>query len=119
MLVAHRQAHLHQGGLLEFPGGKVDPGEDALAALCRELLEELDIRVEAATPLIDVDHAYPDKHVLLEVWTVSGFSGTPRGMQGQPLVWMDVRDLDPARFPAANAAIIHRLHGGGDAPRER
>jgi len=109
VLVARRHAHLHQGGLWEFPGGKIDDGESCHAALCRELAEELDIRVEAAEPLLDVEHRYPDKRVRLEVWTVTSFSGTPRGLQGQPLEWVDAARLDPACFPAANAAIIEAL----------
>lgn len=106
VLVARRHDHLHQGGLWEFPGGKVHAGESTFEALRRELAEELDIRVETAAPLIEVEHRYPDASVRLEVWTVSAFAGTPRGMQGQPLAWVATAALDPARFPAANAAII-------------
>jgi 8-oxo-dGTP diphosphatase len=109
ILVAHRQAHLHQGGLWEFPGGKIHAGESCREALCRELHEELDIRVEVAAPLIEIEHAYIDKRVRLEVWNVTSFRGDPRGMQGQPIAWRHVDELDPAHFPAANAAIIRAL----------
>jgi 8-oxo-dGTP diphosphatase len=109
VLVARRHDHLHQGGLWEFPGGKIHDGESAFAALCRELAEELDIHVEAAAPLVEIDHHYPDKSVRLEVWSVTAFSGIPRGMQGQPLEWLAVEALEPANFPAANLAIIEAL----------
>jgi len=109
VLVARRHDHLHQGGLWEFPGGKIHDGESTFAALCRELAEELDIQVEAAAPFVEIDHHYPDKSVRLEVWTVTLFSGTPHGMQGQPLAWLAVSALEPANFPVANAAIIEAL----------
>jgi 8-oxo-dGTP diphosphatase len=109
VLVARRHEHLHQGGLWEFPGGKIHAGESCFEALCRELEEELDIEVGSAEPLIDIEHAYPDKTVRLEVWTVSAWTGTPRGLQGQPLAWIAVDALDPAQFPAANRAIIEAL----------
>jgi 8-oxo-dGTP diphosphatase len=109
VLVARRHDHLHQGGLWEFPGGKIHAGESSHEALCRELVEELDIRVETAAPLIDIEHHYPDKSVRLEVWSVGAFHGTPRGLQGQPLAWLSPAALDPAQFPAANAAIIEAL----------
>lgn len=109
VLVARRHDHLHQGGLWEFPGGKLHDGETTFAALCRELAEELDIRVGAAKPLLEIEHHYADKSVRLEVWAVTAFSGTPRGMQGQPLAWIAVDALDPANFPAANRAIIETL----------
>lgn len=106
VLVAQRSPERHQGGLWEFPGGKVEPGEPARAALARELSEELGIAVEEARPLIRVRHDYPDKSVLLDVWRVTRFSGRPHGREGQPLVWVTADDLCRRDFPAANAAII-------------
>jgi len=75
VLIAKRPLDKHQGGLWEFPGGKVEKGEAVEVALARELLEELGIGVTAARPLIQVRHDYPDKHVLLDVWEVTAFSG--------------------------------------------
>jgi len=56
VLISLRHAHAHQGGLWEFPGGKVEVAEDAYAALCRELHEELGVDVIAARPLIRIPH---------------------------------------------------------------
>ena len=69
-LLARRPEHLHQGGLWEFPGGKVETGETVEVALRRELQEELAITVGQATPLIKIRHDYGDKRVLLDVWRV-------------------------------------------------
>ncbi len=51
ILIARRPEHKHQGGLWEFPGGKVEPDETVAAALHRELREELAISVQSAEPL--------------------------------------------------------------------
>lgn len=59
VLLARRPAHVHQGGLWEFPGGKVEAGETALQALARELREEVAVEIESARPLIRVPHRYP------------------------------------------------------------
>lgn len=56
VLIARRADTQHQGGLWEFPGGKVEEGETVQAALARELQEELGIHVTAARPLIKVGH---------------------------------------------------------------
>jgi len=106
ILIALRDASLHQGGLWEFPGGKLEPGETAEQALIRELKEELDINTHAATPLITVRHNYPDRHVQLNVFLVENFSGVPKGCQGQPLKWVAPDELLKFSFPAANQPIV-------------
>ncbi|MBP8925650.1 MAG: 8-oxo-dGTP diphosphatase MutT [Pseudomonadales bacterium] len=109
VLITRRHAHLHQGGLWEFPGGKIHAHESSHDALRRELAEELAIRVEAAEPLLTIDHDYPDRSVRLEVWRVSAFSGTPSALEGQPMKWQSVTALDELCFPAANVPIIEAL----------
>jgi len=106
ILIALRDASLHQGGLWEFPGGKLEPGESAEQALFRELKEELDITANAATPLITIRHSYPDRHVQLNVFLVENFSGLAKGCQGQPLKWVAPNELLIFSFPAANQPII-------------
>jgi 8-oxo-dGTP diphosphatase len=106
ILIARRADTQHQGGLWEFPGGKVEADESVESALARELQEELGIVVGAARPLIKVRHDYPDKQVLLDVWEVSQFSGEPHGAEGQPLAWVSAKDLLNYEFPAANQPIV-------------
>ncbi len=109
VLVTQRPDHVHQGGLWEFPGGKVEAGETVEAALRRELHEELGIAVQAAEPLLQVRHAYPDQSVLLDVWRVTVYHGEARGREGQPLVWMPPAGMADFAFPAADGPIIARL----------
>lgn len=106
VLIAQRPSDKHQGGLWEFPGGKVESGEAVQAALVRELNEELGITATAMRPLIQVSHDYPDKQICLDVWEVSAFQGEPEGKEGQPLRWVGVNELHQFTFPAANYPIV-------------
>ncbi|WP_339511306.1 Nudix family hydrolase [Pseudomonas sp. RL_15y_Pfl2_60] len=106
ILIAKRADDQHQGGLWEFPGGKVEAGEAVEAALARELNEELGIVPTAAQPLIQIRHDYPDKQILLDVWDVTAFEGQPHGAEGQPLKWVNNRQLLEYEFPAANRPIV-------------
>ena len=109
ILIALRDKHRHQGGLWEFPGGKVDEGENVSQALSRELHEEIGIQVVRSHPLVQISHSYPDKSVLLDVWCVDEFSGLPSGKEGQEICWIDPASMNPADFPLANRRIIHIL----------
>lgn len=109
VLIARRPDHVHQGGLWEFPGGKVESGETVAAALQRELHEELGIAVQAAEPWLHVQHAYEDKSVLLDVWWVRSYAGEPQGREGQPLAWVMPAAMLDLPFPAADQAIIDAL----------
>ncbi len=109
ILIARRPDHVHQGGLWEFPGGKVDEGETLVDALFRELDEELAIQVRASEPLIEIRHDYPDKSVLLQVCRVTRFEGIARGNEGQPVRWVSPEELPDYAFPEANRPIIHAI----------
>lgn len=109
VLLALRQAHQHLGNLWEFPGGKVETDETVYAALKREIWEELAITVIAAKPLLTVSHDYDDRSVLLDVWHVDKFDGTPHGQEGQRLQWCAISNLADIEFPSANIPIISAL----------
>ena len=113
ILIAKRPQHLHQGGLWEFPGGKVAAGETVDQALKRELFEELGITVTQSQPLMQVEHNYSDKQVFLDIWTVTQYSGEARGLEGQECRWVAMQQLLCAeskyQFPEANKAILEKL----------
>lgn len=111
VLIARRPDHAHQGGLLEFPGGKVEAGESVLQALSRELEEETGLQVtgDQWQPLIGIRHDYGDKRVFLDVWETRQARGNPEGREGQPLQWLDPGALVDGDFPAANRPIIRAV----------
>lgn len=110
ILIALRAAHQHQGNLWEFPGGKVEHDESCHDALSRELKEELGIDVLTTRPLIQIEHHYSDKSVLLDVHYVTEFRGNVYGREGQPVKWVAPQDLYAHDFPAANTPILHAVN---------
>ncbi|SDL88407.1 8-oxo-dGTP diphosphatase [Franzmannia pantelleriensis] len=109
VLIARRPSTVDQGGLWEFPGGKLAPYETGFEALRRELHEELGVEIQRAQPLIRVHHEYPDKHILLDVWQVHEFAGEPFGREGQAVRWVPMEELVNYPFPAANLPILRAV----------
>ena len=110
VLISRRAENSHQGGLWEFPGGKVEKNETVESALAREILEELGIQLVSFRPLIKIAHQYADKKVLLDVWRVDNFIGNPTGLEGQPVRWQAICELDELKFPEADIAIKRALN---------
>lgn len=106
ILIALRPEQSHQGGLWEFPGGKLEAGESVEAALTRELHEELGLLVSSCRPLLVIHHEYADKGVVLNVCWVDEFTGLVSGREGQPIRWVTVAELPDYRFPTANHDIV-------------
>jgi 8-oxo-dGTP diphosphatase len=109
VLIARRHLDTHQGGLWEFPGGKMQPGEDPETALARELHEELGVSIRIFRPLIRIAHSYPERSVVLHVFLVSDWEGEPEGLEGQPLAWEEPRRLRDYPMPAADHPILAAL----------
>lgn len=109
ILIARRPATVDQGGLWEFPGGKLAPYETARQALARELNEEIGIQVTSASPLIAINHQYPEYNVLLDVWRVHSFDGEAYGREGQAVRWVKPEDLKKYSFPEANHSILKAI----------
>ena len=112
--IAQRANDAHLGGLWEFPGGKVETGESPEAALSRELHEELGIHVSCAEPMLTVDYDYPEdnRYVTLDFWKVTGFRGQASGMEGQPVKWVGISQLECYPFPKANQPVLALLQAG-------
>ena len=109
VLIAQRPPGKHLAGGWEFPGGKLDAGETPLAALHRELREELGIEVMHAEWLASCQHEYSDRRVMLELWTVPAFSGTPQSLDGQALRWVPLRELEDAGMLPADKPLVAAL----------
>ena len=111
ILIARRADHLHQGGLWEFPGGKVEKGETHHQSLVRELQEEINITITSASPMMQISHDYIDKSVTLDIWKVIEFEGNPEGAEGQEIRWVSMDELRDYDFPVANQPILQKLLG--------
>ena len=109
VLIARRKNNSHLGGLLEFPGGKVEENEAPIPALTRELQEELNINLLVCSKLIQFTYHYPDRKVFLDVYVVDKYSGETTANESQDLAWQDISSLNINDFPSANHGIIRAL----------
>jgi 8-oxo-dGTP diphosphatase len=109
VLIAQRPAGKHMAGGWEFPGGKLDPDEQPLAGLIRELREELGVEVHGATPLIAYEHAYCERKILLDLWLVTCFSGELQSLDAQALRWVTLDELDEVGLLEADRPMIVAL----------
>jgi len=125
-LLARRPDGRAYAGYWEFPGGKIEAGEDARAALVRELHEELGIEADEACPWLTRVYAYPEWTVRLHFFRVLRWHGAPHGREGQALAWQTpdaptVAPLLPANDPILRAlrlpavyAITHAAQYGSE-----
>ncbi len=115
VLVQKRPEAKHQGGLWEFPGGKVESGESPQQALQREIREELGYETgatgEPPRPLIQLPHDYPDKRVFLDVWELTDSTAPEkiRPLENQPIQWIRVEELPQLAMPAADRPVVQAL----------
>jgi mutator protein MutT len=109
VLIAQRPKGKHLAGGWEFPGGKLEPGEDRKVGLARELREELSISISAPRPLIRVQHAYDFGEVLIDMWVVTHYSGEPSGLDNQALRWVSQEELEMVELLPADAPIVAAL----------
>jgi 8-oxo-dGTP diphosphatase len=113
VLLSRRKQGTHLEGLWEFPGGKVEEGEDPRVALARELEEELGIHTFVGE-IVDVTfHRYEDadKAVLLLFFEArrTDDSPAPSAVDVAEVAWFDAGGLDPARFPPADVAVLTKV----------
>ena len=108
-LACQRPEKKARGGLWEFVGGKVEPGESKPRALVRECREELGITVSVGEPFLELIHRYPDLTIRLTVFHASVAEGTPRLLEHQAMRWVTPEEAEEMPFCPADQEIIERL----------
>lgn len=110
VLLTQRKRGSHLEGMWEFPGGKVEDGEDPKDALVRELREELGLEADVGDIVEVTFHAYETKSVLLLFYRATRKAGSePRALDVAAFDWADRTALDPAKFPPADVAVLRKV----------
>jgi 8-oxo-dGTP diphosphatase len=109
ILIDRRLPQGAMGGLWEFPGGKVEPGETIEECIKREIQEELAIEIEVGDCLITVDHTYTHLRVTLTVHHCRYVTGIPQPIECDEVRWVGLDELEAFEFPEANTQIITAL----------
>ena len=109
ILIARRLPGGAMGGLWEFPGGKLEPGETVEECIKREIWEELGIVVEVGKHLITIKHDYSHLRVTLTVHHCQHLLGVPQPIECEEIKWVTLDEIDHYTFPQANRQIITAL----------
>jgi 8-oxo-dGTP diphosphatase len=111
VLIAQRPGGKSMAGLWEFPGGKIESGEQPEQTLIRELKEELGIIVSEVclAPLTFASHSYPDFHLLMPLYVCRRWEGTVAAREGQQLAWVKPNRLRDYEMPPADIPLASHL----------
>ena len=97
----------------EFPGGKVEQGEDPIHALKREILEELHIEIKNIEFLMTVEYTYPDFHLVMHAYKCEISLGEPVLTEHVDLKWLSVDELAELDWAAADIPVVKFLQARG------
>ena len=109
LLLNIRKQNTTLSGYWEFPGGKIKPQETPDQALFRELFEELGIKIGITDPLDLIEYQYAEHDVVLLPFRIIDYKGTPRGLEGQELMWCPLNRLQNVNILPANRFFIEML----------
>ncbi len=112
ILICQRHHTDRYGLQWEFPGGKVQPGEDLKASLRRELREELSIEAEVGDQVFRLRHRYPDRQVEVVFFAVRDYEGEIRNRIFETVAWVTRQELPAYDFLEADRELVKRIAQG-------
>lgn len=106
VLVGKRPEGHTLAGQWEFPGGKIELGEQPQQALRRELFEELGIEADIGDLKLTWTHSYPEVGILLLFFEVLFWKGEPKPVHHTELKWVTFQELEQLEIPEANRKLL-------------
>jgi 8-oxo-dGTP diphosphatase len=112
ILICQRHHSDAYGMQWEFPGGKVEKGEELKACLRRELGEELAIDAEIGEEVFRLRHRYPDRYVEVVFFSVRSFRGSVHNQVFEAVEWVPRQRLPEFKFLEADRELVRRIAAG-------
>lgn len=109
VLIAQRNTEKHQGGMWEFPGGKIEQGESPEECLKRELQEEFHVDVEIGNFFCESCYDYGIKRIRLLAYWVDGFPDKFSLNDHEEITWITIDEMDDFTFAPADVPIVEKL----------
>ncbi|HJV45205.1 MAG TPA: (deoxy)nucleoside triphosphate pyrophosphohydrolase [Bacillota bacterium] len=109
ILCALRGPNRSMEGFWEFPGGKIEPGENPKQALIREIKEELDCLIQVEDQIADVIHPYPEIEVHLTTYKSRLVEGSPKALEHKELRWVPIDQLWELNWAPADISTVRNI----------
>ena len=108
-MIAQRNLKKSQGGLWEFPGGKIEPGETGEEALKREIREEFNAEIKVGELITEVVHHYPEKDVKLYFYRAELLDEHMEVLEHEAVAWITKEEKDKYQFAGADEEAIEKI----------
>ena len=109
ILISKRRENGLLGGLWEFPGGKIEKGENARNCIIREIKEELGVEIKPTSFLKQINHAYTHFSITMDAYSCEYLHGTPKALGCDNWKWINPEEIKLLPFPKANHKLFDKI----------